>query len=202
MKVKVRSVQPTITMTKRMYNSYMHDMEQFLEENKTLRLRECHLQDELHIVKQQNKELQQKATDLEDTIEQSRLDTQDSSMRLGHIVAQALQEKKAAQDTAAELNVELMERDCRIDELERQIEWLRDKNDEWAMIANNQKNTIAAHYEEKKAFASFVDVSSVILGKSELDSFMVGFRLGARFVYDTFVDNKTLYNNLLAEESE
>ncbi len=56
--------------------------------------------------------------------------------------------------------------------------------------------------EEKKAFASFVDASSIILGKSELDSFMVGFRLGARFVYDTFVDNKTLYNNLLAEESE
>ena len=68
MKVKVRAVQPTITMTKRIYNSYMHDMEQFLEENKTLRLRECHLQDELHIVKQQNKELQQKVTDLEDTI--------------------------------------------------------------------------------------------------------------------------------------
>ena len=152
MKVKVRAVQPIVTMTKRMYNSYMHDMEQFLEENKTLRLRECHLQDELHIVKQQNKELQQKVTDLEDTIEQSRLDTKDSSMRLGHIVAQALQEKKAAQDTAAELNVELMERDCRIDELERQIEWLRDKNDEWAIIADNQKNTIAAHYEEKKAF--------------------------------------------------
>ena len=56
--------------------------------------------------------------------------------------------------------------------------------------------------EEKKAFASFVDASSVILGKSELDSFMVGFRLGARFVYDTFVDKQTLYNNLLAEESE
>ena len=56
--------------------------------------------------------------------------------------------------------------------------------------------------EEKKVFASFVDASSVILGKSELDSFMLGFRLGARFVYDTFVDTKTLYNNLLEEESE
>lgn len=56
--------------------------------------------------------------------------------------------------------------------------------------------------EEKKVFTSFVDASSVILGKSELDSFMVGFRLGARFVYDTFVDNKTLYRNLLVEESE
>ena len=56
--------------------------------------------------------------------------------------------------------------------------------------------------EEKKAFASFVDTSSVILGKSKLDSFIVGFRLGARFSYDTFVDTKTFYNNLLAEESE
>ena len=56
--------------------------------------------------------------------------------------------------------------------------------------------------EEKEAFTSFVDASSVILGKSELDSFMVGLRLGARFVYDTFDDNKTLYNNLLVEESE
>ncbi|MEE1055234.1 MAG: hypothetical protein U0L36_05300, partial [Acutalibacteraceae bacterium] len=37
--------------------------------------------------------------------------------------------------------------------------------------------------EEQKAFTSFVDASSVSLGKSELDSFMVGFRLGARFVY-------------------
>ena len=68
MKVKVRAVQPTVTMTKSMYNSYIRDMEQFLEENKMLRLRECHLQDELHIVKQQNKELQQRVTDLKDTI--------------------------------------------------------------------------------------------------------------------------------------
>ena len=72
-----------------------------------------------------------------------------------------------------------------------------------AVLANNESFlNEKLTGEEKKAFTSFVDASSVILGKSELDSFMVGLRLGARFVYDTFVDNKTLYNNLLVEESE
>ena len=71
-------------------------------------------------------------------------------------------------------------------------------------ILANSESLLNEHLtgEEKRAFNSFVDASSIILGKSELDSFMVGFRLGAKFVYDTFVDNKTLYKNLLAEESE
>ena len=43
--------------------------------------------------------------------------------------------------------------------------------------------------EEKKAFLSFVNASDIILCESELDSFIVGFRLGAKFVFDTFVNN-------------
>ena len=39
-----------------------------------------------------------------------------------------------------------MDRDCRVDELEKQVEWLRDKNDEWAQVANEQKATIV-NYE-------------------------------------------------------
>ena len=42
--------------------------------------------------------------------------------------------------------------------------------------------------EEKEAFLSFVNASDVILGESELDSFIVGFRLGARLIFDTFVN--------------
>ena len=42
--------------------------------------------------------------------------------------------------------------------------------------------------DEKKAF--------------ELDSFLVGFRLGARFAYDTFVDNSSPYCDFLKEEFE
>ena len=56
--------------------------------------------------------------------------------------------------------------------------------------------------EEKKAFLSFVNASDIILCESELDSFIVGFRLGAKFVFDTFVNNDTPYENYLKEESE
>ena len=31
------------------------------------------------------------------------------------------------------------------------------------------------------------------MGESELDSYMVGFRLGARFILDTFINNDTPY---------
>ena len=53
--------------------------------------------------------------------------------------------------------------------------------------------------DEKKTFLSFVNASNIILGESELDNFLVGFRLGARFIYDTFVDNTTPYDDLLKE---
>lgn len=43
--------------------------------------------------------------------------------------------------------------------------------------------------EEKELFISFVNTSSEITAESELDTFIVGFRLGARFVYDTFVND-------------
>lgn len=53
--------------------------------------------------------------------------------------------------------------------------------------------------DEKKAFLSFVNASNIVLGESELDSFLVGFRLGARFIYDTFVDDTTPYEDFLRE---
>ena len=56
--------------------------------------------------------------------------------------------------------------------------------------------------DEKKAFISFVNASDVILVESELDSFIVGFRLGAKLVFDTFVNNDTPYDDFLKEESE
>ena len=53
--------------------------------------------------------------------------------------------------------------------------------------------------EEKKAFLSFANASNVILGESELDAFIVGFRLGAKFAYDTFVDDNAPYADPLKE---
>ena len=41
--------------------------------------------------------------------------------------------------------------------------------------------------EEKKRFLDFVDAWSAFNGDSTLDGFVTGFRLGARFVMDTFL---------------
>ena len=51
--------------------------------------------------------------------------------------------------------------------------------------------------EERKLFLAFVNAVSEVQAESQLDSFMVGFRLGARFVFDTFVDDSAPYSDLI-----
>ncbi|MBQ5328629.1 MAG: hypothetical protein J6J15_05550 [Oscillospiraceae bacterium] len=41
--------------------------------------------------------------------------------------------------------------------------------------------------EDKKLFLEYVDAWGIVDGKSVVDSFVTGFRLGARFTYDVFV---------------
>ncbi|MBQ5327834.1 MAG: hypothetical protein J6J15_01460 [Oscillospiraceae bacterium] len=41
--------------------------------------------------------------------------------------------------------------------------------------------------EDKKLFLEYVDAWGIVDGESVVDSFITGFRLGARFAYDTFV---------------
>ena len=53
--------------------------------------------------------------------------------------------------------------------------------------------------EERKLFLAFVNSVSEVQAESQLDSFMVGFRLGARFVFDTFVDDAAPYCELTEE---
>ena len=65
---------------------------------------------------------------------------------LAELLVAAQKERDEAREEAGNYRVELMERDCRIDELEKQVEWLRDKNEEWAQVANDQKATIV-NYE-------------------------------------------------------
>ena len=65
---------------------------------------------------------------------------------LAELLVAAQKERDEAREEAGNYRVELMDRDCRVDELEKQVEWLRDKNDEWAQVANDQKATIV-NYE-------------------------------------------------------
>ncbi len=53
--------------------------------------------------------------------------------------------------------------------------------------------------ESKKKFLEFVNAWGVVNGESNLDSFMMGFRLGANFTYDTFVVTDTPFQDLLKE---
>lgn len=53
--------------------------------------------------------------------------------------------------------------------------------------------------DDKKAFLDFVNAAGEVQGESQLDSFIIGFRLGARFAFDTFVDNKAPYCDLTEE---
>ena len=53
--------------------------------------------------------------------------------------------------------------------------------------------------ENKKKFLEFSDAWSVVNGESNLDSFIMGFRLGANFTYDTFVNEEAPFKDLLKE---
>ena len=53
--------------------------------------------------------------------------------------------------------------------------------------------------EEKSKFLDLVNAWSVVNGESCLDSFIVGFRLGANFTYDTFVSEESPFQDLFKE---
>ena len=53
--------------------------------------------------------------------------------------------------------------------------------------------------ESKKRFLEFVNAWGVVNGESNLDSFIMGFRLGANFTYDTFLSKEAPFVDLLKE---
>ena len=53
--------------------------------------------------------------------------------------------------------------------------------------------------ENKKKFLEFVNACGIVNGESNLDSFIMGFRLGANFTYDTFVSDEAPFMDLLKE---
>ena len=53
--------------------------------------------------------------------------------------------------------------------------------------------------EAKKWFLDFANAWSVVNGESNLDRFIMGFRLGANFAYDAFISTETPFEDLLKE---
>ena len=53
--------------------------------------------------------------------------------------------------------------------------------------------------DQKNWFIDFSNAWSIINAESNLDSFILGFRLGANFTYDTFVATDSPFEDLLKE---
>ena len=67
------------------------------------------------------------------------------------------------------------------------------------LMLNEEFLTEALAGENKKKFLDFVNAWSIVNGESNLDSFIMGFRLGAKFTYDTFVNENAPFQDLLKE---
>ena len=53
--------------------------------------------------------------------------------------------------------------------------------------------------EEKKLFLDFCNTYGELMGESGLDSFIVGFRLGARMIFDTFCSDDAPFESYLKD---
>ena len=69
------------------------------------------------------------------------------------------------------------------------------------LMLNEDFLTEALSGENKKKFLDFVNAWSVVNGESNLDSFIVAFRLGAKFTYDTFISNDAPFSDFLWEDN-
>lgn len=67
------------------------------------------------------------------------------------------------------------------------------------LMNNGDLLTNALHNEQKKWFLDYVNAWGVVNGESNLDSFIMGFRLGANFAYEAFVETKAPFEDLLKE---
>ena len=67
------------------------------------------------------------------------------------------------------------------------------------LMTNEDLLTAALTDENKKMFLDYVNAWGVVNGESTLDGFIMGFRLGAKFTYDTFIGTDAPFENLLKE---
>ena len=67
------------------------------------------------------------------------------------------------------------------------------------LMNTEEQLTNALQDEQKKWFLDFSNAWSIVNGESNLDSFIMGFRLGANFTYDAFISTETPFEDLLKE---
>lgn len=67
------------------------------------------------------------------------------------------------------------------------------------LTKNENLLTSALTDETKEWFLDYANAWSIVNGESNLDSFIMGFRLGANFAYDAFISTETPFEDLLKE---
>ena len=67
------------------------------------------------------------------------------------------------------------------------------------LMTNEDFLTTALSDKNKKQFLDYVNAWSIVNGESNLDSFIMGFRLGAKLMLDTFITSETPFEDLLRE---
>ena len=58
---------------------------------------------------------------------------------------------------------------------------------EMKILSENEDVLLEKLPEDKKLFLEYVDAWGIVDGEAVVDSFITGFKLGAKFTYDTFV---------------
>ena len=144
MKVIVRCANNRVTKA-----DMEREIERLFQENKDLRVQVGHLRDELENAKASveiqrgfREEMAEEIEALEKELAKSESESSQGMSAVVKFWEEAVKEKNRAEERAEEYHIALMESDCRVDELEKQLEWVRDKNDEWAAVAQGLRNTI------------------------------------------------------------
>ena len=65
------------------------------------------------------------------------------------------------------------------------------------LMLNEEHLTEALSGESKKRFLDYTNAWNIVNGESNLDSFIIGFRLGAQFTYDTFVSTEAPFKEMI-----
>jgi predicted nucleic acid-binding Zn-ribbon protein len=153
MKVIVRCANNRVTKA-----DMEREIERLFQENKDLRVQAGHLHDELANAKASveiqrgfREEMAEEIEALEKELAESQSESSQSLNAIVDIWKKAVEEKVKAEERAEEYRIALMESDCRVDELEKQLEWMRNKNEEWAAVAQDLHNTIDEMKAQKEA---------------------------------------------------
>ena len=146
MKVVVRCAHNRVTKA-----DMEREIERLFQENKDLRVHVGHLRDELENAKASveiqrgfREEMAEEIETLEKELAKSESESAQGMNAVVKFWEEAVSEKNKAEERAEEYRIALMESDCRVDELEKQLAWVRE---EVARLTNERDTAVNENAE-------------------------------------------------------